>query len=206
MRVMVWLMVGSLMAASGAVFATRMGEKPRPPAMVKASQLGPPTAAQVAAARKQGKVRVNIETTKGAIEVTLDGKVAPLTVANFLNLVKTGFYNGIPFHRVEPGFVIQAGDPTVVGRPPVGFTIPDEKSPMKHTKGTMAMARSYRGGQMVPNSGSTQFYITLAETKHLDALGFTAFGKVVSGMDVVQKITTSDKIVTAGVVGRAKGK
>ncbi len=164
------------------------------------STLGPPTAAQVAAAKKQGKVKVKIETTKGAIEVELDGNAAPLTVADFLNLVKAGFYNGIPFHRVEPGFVIQAGDPTAVGRPPVGFTIPDEKSLVKHTKGTIAMARAYRGGLMVPNSGNTQFYITLADTPHLDVIGFTAFGKVVSGMDVVEKIVAGDRIVKASVV------
>jgi peptidyl-prolyl cis-trans isomerase B (cyclophilin B) len=198
------LMLAAAPASAGAPLVNRPRPK-RPDSTTAAMELKPPTAAEVAAAKKQGKVKVKIETTKGAIEVELDGKAAPLTVANFLNLVKAGFYNGIPFHRVEPGFVIQAGDPTAVGRPPVGFTIPDEKSPVKHTKGTIAMARTYRGGQMVPNSGSTQFYVTLADTPHLDAIGFTAFGKVVSGMDVVQKIAVGDKIVKAGVVGKRRG-
>jgi len=198
------LMLAAAPASAGAPLVNRARPK-RPDSTTAAMELKPPTAAEVAAAKKQGKVKVKIETTKGAIEVELDGKAAPLTVANFLNLVKAGFYNGIPFHRVEPGFVIQAGDPAAVGRPPVGFTIPDEKSPVKHTKGTIAMARTYRGGQMVPNSGSTQFYITLADTPHLDAIGFTAFGKVVSGMDVVQKIAVGDKIVKAGVVGKRRG-
>jgi len=201
MRAAMVVMVALLMAASGAAFA---GAKSPAPARSK-PELGPPTSAQVAAAKKQGKVKVKIETTKGAIEVELDGKAAPIAVANFLNLVKAGFYSGIPFHRVEPGFVIQVGDQTLVGRPPVGFTIPDEKSPIKHSKGTIAMARSYRGGQMIPNSGSTQFYITLADTPHLDAIGFTAFGKVTSGMAVVQKIAAGDKIVKASVVGKGRG-
>jgi len=209
MRMVLLLMSAALVAApalAGSAIVDPGPSKQVQRAMANASQLKPPTAAQVAAAKKQGRVKVKIETTKGAIDVELDGKAAPLTVANFLNLVKVEFYNGIPFHRVEPGFVIQAGDPALVQRPPVGFTIPDEKSPMKHTKGTIAMARSYRGGQMVPNSGSTQFYITLADTPHLDAIGFTAFGKVISGMDVVQRIVVGDKIVKAGVVGKVRGK
>jgi cyclophilin family peptidyl-prolyl cis-trans isomerase len=114
--------------------------------------------------------------------------------------VKQGFYDGMPFHRVEPGFVIQAGDPALVGKPPVGFTIPDEASPIKHVRGVIAMARLYRGGQMVPNSASSQFYITLGDAPHLDKMGFTAFGHVVKGMEVVDKIAVGDKILKARVV------
>jgi peptidyl-prolyl cis-trans isomerase B (cyclophilin B) len=161
-----------------------------------------PTEAQIAAAKQQGKVRVELDTTKGKIELELDGRAAPIAVANFLNLVKAGFYDGMPFHRVEPGFVIQAGDPALVKRPPVGYTIPDEKSPIKHVKGTIAMARLYRGGQLVPNSASTQFYITLADTPHLDRMGFTAFGKVLAGMGVVSKIAVGDKILKALLPGK----
>jgi peptidyl-prolyl cis-trans isomerase B (cyclophilin B) len=162
-----------------------------------------PTAKQVAAAKKQGSVRVKLVTTRGDIQVELDGSAAPIAVANFLNLVKCGFYNGMPFHRVVPGFVVQAGDPALVNRPAVGYTIRDERSPIKHLRGTIAMARLYRGGQMVPNSASTQFYITLSATPHLDQLGFTAFGKVVAGMDVADKITVGDKIREAAVVAKA---
>lgn len=170
--------------------------QPAPPA---ALELGPPTSDQAEAARAAGKVRVRLTTNKGAIELELDGAAAPYAVANFLSLVKAGFYNGMPFHRVEPGFVIQAGDPAGVGRPPVNYTIPDERSPIKHVRGTIAMARLYRGGQMVPNSASTQFYICLGDAPHLDAAGFTAFGRVVGGMHVIDKIAVGDGIVTADV-------
>jgi peptidyl-prolyl cis-trans isomerase B (cyclophilin B) len=169
-----------------------------PPAAPRA--LGPPTAPQVEATKKEGKVQVKLETDKGDIVVALDGAAAPATVANFENLVKSGFYDGMPFHRVEPNFVIQAGDPARVGKPPVGFTIPDEASPLKHDKGVIAMARLYRGNQMVPNSASTQFYITLAPTPHLDQFGFTVFGRVTQGMDVVEKIAVGDKIKKVSIL------
>ncbi len=153
--------------------------------------------AESAAVSLEEKVIVKLDTDKGVIELELDPSAAPKTVENFVKLVKDGFYDGMPFHRVEPGFVIQAGDPALVGKPPLGYTIPDEQSPIKHTKGVIAMARIYRGGVMVPNSASTQFYITLADTPHLDDAGFTAFGRVVKGMEVVESIEVGDKILKA---------
>ena len=186
--------IGLLAVTAGAAQAAR--QAPATPA------LAAPTVQQIAAAKKQGRVKARLETNKGTIELQLDGAAAPIAVANFLNLVKAGFYNGLPFHRVEPGFVIQAGDPKLVGRPPVTYTIQDEKSPIKHLKGTIAMARSYMAGQMVPNSATTQFYITLADTPHLDRMGFTAFGRVISGMNVVESIRVNDKILKAGVVAK----
>ena len=166
----------------------------------KAKVLKTPTREQIAAAKKAGKMQVRLETVKGTMLIELDGKAAPTTVANFVNLVKAGFYDGLPFHRVEPNFVIQAGDPTRVGRPKVDYTIPDESSPLKHDKGVIAMARVYVGGQMVPNSSSGQFYITLAATPHLDRLGFTVFGRVVKGLEVIDKIARDDKIKKATLV------
>lgn len=170
---------------------------PEPPPTAVQPTFAPPTAAQRDAAKKAGKVQVKLETDKGDIGLELDGAAAPLTVANFVNLVKAGFYDGMPFHRVEPGFVIQAGAPEAVARPPVGYTIPDEASPLKHAKGVIAMARLYRGNQMVPNSASTQFYLTLGAAPHLDRLGFTVFGRVTQGMDVAEKIAVGDKIKQA---------
>jgi peptidyl-prolyl cis-trans isomerase B (cyclophilin B) len=164
------------------------------------TQPAAPTSQQIEAAKKGGKVKVQLDTDRGPIVLELDGAAAPITVANFLNLVKLGLYNGMPFHRVVPGFVIQAGDPRLVGRPEVGYTIPDEKSPLKHIKGAIAMARLYRANQMVPNSASTQFYITLAPQPRLDTLGFTVFGHVVKGMEVVEKIAANDKIKKAEVL------
>jgi peptidyl-prolyl cis-trans isomerase B (cyclophilin B) len=184
--------------------AQREGTSARVRAAAGARSAAPaaPTVEQIAAAKKQGRVQVKLATAKGDIQVELDGSAAPIAVANFLNLVKRGFYDGMPFHRVEPGFVIQAGDPALAKRPPVGYTIRDERSPIKHLRGTIAMARLYRNGQMVPNSASTQFYITLADTPHLDQMGFTAFGKVVAGMDVVDKIAVGDKIRKATVIAK----
>jgi peptidyl-prolyl cis-trans isomerase B (cyclophilin B) len=140
-------------------------------------------------------VRVRLDTDKGAILVELDGRAAPLTVANFTNLVRSGFYSGQLFHRVAPGFVIQAGDATRVGRPDVAYTIPDERSPLTHIKGAIGMAKTSQ-----PNSANSQFYITMAATPHLDRMGFTAFGHVVEGFEVVQKIAVGDKIRRAEVV------
>ncbi len=195
------LMFASTMLLVGCQRAPTPPPAPAPPPVTAApTALAPPTAEQLEAAKKAGKMQVKLETDKGEIVLELDGAAAPLTVANFENLVKSGFYDGMPFHRVEPGFVIQAGDPAQVGKPPVGFTIPDETSPLRHDRGVIAMARLYRGPQMVPNSASTQFYITLAPTPHLDRYGFTVFGRVPKGMDVVEKIAANDKITRATIL------
>ncbi len=172
-------------------------------AAAKPVSLAAPTKQQIEAARKAGKMHVELKTVKGDIVLELDGKAAPITVANFVNLVNAGFYDGMPFHRVDrdPPFVIQAGDPLLVGKPPVNYTIPDEKSPLRHDKkGALAMARLYQSNQMVPNSASTQFYITLDATPHLDRYGFTVFGHVSKGLDVVEKIRKDDKIIKATVM------
>ncbi len=168
----------------------------------KQSALRAPTAEEIEAAKKAGKVGVLLDTEKGEITLELDGTAAPIAVANFLNLVRADFYNWMPFHRVEPGFVIQAGDPRLVERSPVGYTIEDEKSPIKHLRGTIAMARVYRGGQMVANSGSTQFYICLGDAPHLDRMGFTAFGKVIPGIEVIDQVRVGDKIRAAKILER----
>jgi peptidyl-prolyl cis-trans isomerase B (cyclophilin B) len=171
----------------------------------KPEALRAPTKAEVTAAKKAGKVSVVLNTEKGAITVEVDGSAAPIAVANFLHLVKAGFYNGMPFHRVEPGFVIQAGDPRLVGRPTVSYSITDEKSPIKHTRGTIAMARLFGPQGMIPNSASTQFYICLGDAPHLDKMGFTAFGKVVKGIEVINRIAVGDKIKTAEIAQKGKG-
>jgi len=180
----------SLLAVSGLVFAAGPQAKTGSTAALAA-----PTKLQIEAARKAGKVRVRLDTGKGAILLELDGKAAPLTVANFINLVKSGFYSGLPFHRVEPGFVIQAGDATRAGRPGVAYTVPDERSPLTRIRGAIGMAKTSQ-----PNSANSQFYITMAATPHLDRMGFTSFGHVVEGFEVVQKIAVGDRISRAEAV------
>jgi len=130
-----------------------------------------------------------IETVKGTIKAELYTDKAPITTKNFIDLADSGFYNGLKFHRVEPGFVVQGGDPKGDGTGGSGKTIPLEINPdLKHVKGALAMARSQN-----PNSASSQFYITLDETPSLDG-SYAVFGKVVHGMDVVEKIKVGDKM------------
>jgi cyclophilin family peptidyl-prolyl cis-trans isomerase len=136
--------------------------------------------------------RATISTEKGDIVVDLDAGAAPETVNNFVFLAREGFYDGLTFHRVEPGFVIQGGDPLGTGTGGPGYTVPAEIE-LKHVKGAIAMAR--RGDQVNPEraSSGSQFYITLEETSFLDG-AYTAFGQVVEGMDVVESIAVGDVI------------
>ena len=125
---------------------------------------------------------VLLQTTMGNITIALDPAM-PVTSGNFEKLVKSGFYNGVIFHRVIPGFMIQGGDPTGTGYGGPGYTIPDEFTGHNHNlRGTVAMANT---GQ--PNSGGSQFFINLANNTYLDP-DFPVFGTVTSGMVVVDAI------------------
>jgi cyclophilin family peptidyl-prolyl cis-trans isomerase len=126
---------------------------------------------------------VTIETNHGTIEAELFEDVAPKTAGNFIELIEKGYYDGVIFHRVIDGFMIQGGDPTGTGRGGPGYTIPDEFAPgLAHTEpGIFSMANAG------PNTGGSQFFITLAATPWLDGK-HAIFGKVTSGLDVVQTI------------------
>jgi cyclophilin family peptidyl-prolyl cis-trans isomerase len=130
--------------------------------------------------------RAVIETDKGTMVLELYPDVAPKTVANFVKLIGAGFYNGLTFHRVVPGFVIQGGDPKGDGTGGPGYTIEAEFSSKPHVRGTLAMARSSD-----PNSAGSQFYIALDRAPHLDN-NYTVFGQLVEGMDVIDKIEVGD--------------
>lgn len=132
---------------------------------------------------------VIIEMDNGSqIKIELDPTAAPITVANFEKLVKEGFYDGLTFHRIIPGFMIQGGDPKGNGTGGSKENIKGEfasngvNNPLKHTRGVISMARA-----MDPNSASSQFFIMHADAPHLDGQ-YAAFGKVVEGMDVVDQI------------------
>ena len=132
-----------------------------------------------------------IKTAKGSIVAELYPKDAPQHVNNFVFLARDGFFDGLTFHRVVAGFVIQGGDPQGTGSGGPGYNIPPEiKS--KHTEGALAMARQGGPAQTTPSSGS-QFYITLAPQPGLDG-DYTVFGQVTQGMDVVKKIAVGDVI------------
>lgn len=124
----------------------------------------------------------------GIVEIELDPSAAPITAANFEKLVKEGFYDGLIFHRIIAGFMIQGGDPTGTGMGGSGKNIKGEfaangvKNPLSHKRGVISMARS-----QMPDSASSQFFIMHADGTYLDG-NYAAFGKVVSGMDVVDRI------------------
>ena len=124
----------------------------------------------------------------GTIALELDADVAPITVANFANLVNEGFYNGLTFHRIISGFMIQGGDPLGNGTGGSSKTIKGEfasngvKNSISHVRGTISMARS-----SMPNSASSQFFIVHKDSTFLDGQ-YAAFGTVTSGMEVVDKI------------------
>jgi peptidyl-prolyl cis-trans isomerase B (cyclophilin B) len=133
-----------------------------------------------------------IETEKGNIELVLYDKEAPNTVANFEKLANSGFYNGLTFHRVIPDFVIQGGCPRGDGTGGPGYTIKCEINPHKHGTGTLSMAHAGK------DTGGSQFFITHSPQPHLDGV-HTVFGKVVKGMDVVNKIKPNDKMIKVTV-------
>ena len=129
----------------------------------------------------------------GVIRAELYPDVAPKTVENFVSLVQKGFYDGVIFHRVIPGFLIQGGDPTGTGMGGPGHTIPGEftangfKNDLKHTRGVLSMART-----MDPNSAGSQFFIMHMDAPHLDGQ-YAAFGKVIEGIEVVDSIARTPR-------------
>ena len=132
---------------------------------------------------------VTIEMENGGVmKGELYEDIAPETVANFEKLAKSGFYDGLTFHRVIPGFMIQGGDPNGTGTGGPGWTIRGEfsangfRNDLKHTEGVLSMART-----MDPNSAGSQFFIMVADAPHLDGQ-YAAFGKITEGLEVAQEI------------------
>ena len=153
---------------------SRVGSAP-PPLTIDASQ----------------KYIATIKTARGDIVVELDARSAPQTVNNFIYLAQNGFYDGLTFHRVEPGFVIQGGDPLGNGTGGPGYDIPPEIK-LPHVDGAIAMARQGGPPESTPSSGS-QFYITIGAQPSLDN-NYTVFGVTVRGKDVVRNIQIGDVI------------
>ena len=139
---------------------------------------------------------VTMVTTKGTIKMKLYPEEAPKTVENFVKLIKKGYYNGLKFHRVEPGFVVQGGDPKGDGTGGPGYTIPDETNKkLKHNRGAVAMAKS-----SAPDSAGSQFYIVIEKPASFLDGGYTVFGQVISGQEVAEKIAIGDKMTKVTVV------
>lgn len=127
------------------------------------------------------------------IKAELYPEIAPNTVNNFISLVKKGFYNGLIFHRVIPGFMIQGGDPEGTGMGGPGYSIKGEfsangfKNSLKHTRGVLSMARA-----MSPNSAGSQFFIMVEDAPHLDGQ-YASFGKVTEGIEAADKIVKAKR-------------
>ncbi len=132
-------------------------------------------------------VTVEIRTSRGPIRLRLACRQAPLTCLNFRQLASQGFYDGLIFHRVVPDFVIQGGDPRGDGFGGPGYDIRDEINPLRYRRGVAGMALAG------PDTGGSQFFITLSEQPHLDG-GYTAFGEVVAGDEVLDRIVPGDRI------------
>ena len=126
----------------------------------------------------------------GVMKAELYPEIAPETVKNFIDLASKGFYNGLIFHRVIPGFMIQGGDPEGTGMGGPGYKIKGEftangfRNDLKHTRGVLSMARA-----MDPNSAGSQFFIMHEDSPHLDGQ-YAAFGKLIEGIEVVDKIAS----------------
>ncbi|HEV8240014.1 MAG TPA: peptidylprolyl isomerase [Thermoanaerobaculia bacterium] len=142
----------------------------------------------------EGPHRVRVETDKGELTIELACDRAPLTCTNFLSLARQGFYDGLYFHRVVPDFVAQGGDPRGDGSGGPGWEVRDEIGLLRYERGVVGMALSG------PDTGGSQFFITLSPQPHLDG-GYTAFGKVVAGMDVLDQLEQWDRIVRVREAG-----
>ncbi len=131
---------------------------------------------------------VTMTTNQGTITLELYPEIAPNTVSNFIELAESGFYNGLIFHRVIPGFMIQGGDPNGTGMGGPGYSIKGEfarnnvVNELKHSRGVISMARSGH-----PDSAGSQFFIMVADAPHLDG-EYAAFGKVIDGDNVLDQI------------------
>lgn len=144
-------------------------------------------------------IRIIMNTSKGAIHITMHAADTPVTTASFLNLARRGFYDGVTFHRVIPNFMIQGGDPTGTGRGGPGYNFDDEcKRYLRHDKaGILSMANAG------PGTNGSQFFITHGPTPHLDGK-HTVFGEVSKGQDVVDSIRQGDKITGIEILDDAE--
>jgi peptidyl-prolyl cis-trans isomerase B (cyclophilin B) len=148
-----------------------------------ADQLAPPSGSLDSSKHYTARIK----TAKGEIVVDLFAGQAPMTVENFVNLARSGFYDGTTFHRVIPGFMAQGGDPTGTGRGGPGYQFADEFHPELRHRGAGVLSMANAG----PNTNGSQFFITYAATPHLDDR-HSVFGQVTGGIDVLRSIRERD--------------
>lgn len=146
------------------------------------------------ATRKPGELYAVIDTSKGSMEFLLYTQVAPLTVANFVNLATRGYYDGLNFHRVEPNFMAQGGDPRGDGSGGPGYEFEDEIAMRLNQEGILAMANAG------PGTNGSQFFITHLAVPHLNG-AHTVFGLVQSGREVIRQLRVGDVINSITIIG-----
>ncbi len=191
-----WLILGAVAVVAAVLFGaawllgiipgSQSGPTPSPAATVDQSRINPPSATPLASppAEPAGDgTQATIETELGNIVFELYTDSAPVAAANFINLAEAGYYNGVVFHRLVPDFMVQGGDPEGTGGGGPGYTIPDEPIVGEYTRGRVAMARTRE-----PNSQGSQFFILVDDSPFLDNGGYTIFGEVVTGMEVVDDL------------------
>jgi cyclophilin family peptidyl-prolyl cis-trans isomerase/predicted GIY-YIG superfamily endonuclease len=186
--------------AGGQVFGRRVRNAPLvlpPEGETMAVNLAPTGPELDTLAGEAENVQARIHTAKGDIVFTFYPHEARQHSAAFLKLARAGFYDGLTFHRVEPGFVIQGGCPEGTGTGGPGYQLDAEFSDLQHVRGTVAMARSSS-----PNSAGSQFYICLGDARFLDKQ-YTVFGQTTEGMDVVDKIRRGDVMEKVTIEPRA---
>lgn len=162
-----------------------------------AASLGGVIAQETAIEPEIADIEATLKTEKGLVKVKIYASKVPVTAANFLNLAKRDYYDGVTFHRVEEDFVIQGGDPSGTGRGGPGYFIENEivEGLLHNRAGILSMARKRE-----PDTNGSQFFITLGETPHLDG-GYSIFGEVTEGLEVVESIERGDKILDIEVHG-----
>lgn len=160
--------------------------------------IAPHTAAEMTQPAKGPHPRVRLVTTKGNVYVTLYPEWAPLTVANFLNLIDAGFYDRNPWFRIVPDFVVQTGEKDAKKAPGPGYSIGAEENPIEQDSYIISMGLNYDEKKNTPirDSAGSEYYVTLSPQFHLD-LDFSVFGAVTSGFDVLGRLVESDKVVRA---------
>jgi cyclophilin family peptidyl-prolyl cis-trans isomerase len=183
--------IASAAACTAAPASTVQPTGPCPPRTEPAADPQPPTTTPLpeAPAEVAGDgARATLCTASGIVEIELFNRSAPVAAQNFIDLAEAGYYVGVPFHRIVPGFMIQGGDPTGTGSGGPGYTIPDEPFAGEYVRGTVAMARTAQ-----PDSQGSQFFILVGDASHLEGGGYTIFGRVTSGMDVVDGIVSGSR-------------
>lgn len=186
-------------STSGGTSAASPPDKPAARASAPSGRATYTAAPPVGDVAAYEKVQVIIETERGNVILDLYPKEAPQTVASFVKLAQDGYFDGLTFHRVVPGFVVQGGDPQGNGQGGPGYTLPAEFSAKKHLRGTVAMARTAD-----PNSAGSQFYICLAPQPSLDNQ-YTVFGQVTKGMENVDNIKQGDHMLKVRIEPKSGG-